>query len=168
MEFGEKIYSSLSKIMDPSRFVMYLVCLFILYWAYSEISNEAPSPTSSPGGSPQSSPERTPPQSPRTVLVDSGVKAMSDNFLKQQAVLSSLADGQAKLAAAVSDLADDRRAARFFQEAQGGGRFGTIAKELSEKLEHFEEILRKDKDSAPVDITPEIAGSTRRAYVIPT
>ena len=52
-------------------------------------------------------------------MVDAGMRALSDGLLKQQEILSRLADSQERLESCIAEVAQDRRADALLREATG-------------------------------------------------
>ena len=157
----EDVYTIIKSYIDPQRLVSYLFSAGVLWWALREIKDEAPSRSSSPGGSPASTPSSTPPASPRTEVVDAGMRALSEGFLKQQEILERLAAAQERLESRLAEVAQDRRADALFREAQDppSDPPPSILQEIKDRLESFETVIRKDR--LPVDsITGQAASDT--------
>ncbi len=154
VQFSEDLLDGVRTVIEPWRLVAYLFCGAILIWAFREMSEEGPSSrTSSPGTSPVESPVDTPPRSPRTEVVDSGMKAISEGFLRQQEILNRLADSQIQLASKISDLVEDRRADVLRREAEGPPS-GSVLDEIKTRLANFEEVLRLDRSPATGPMPP--------------
>ena len=146
----EDVYVVVKSYVDPQRLVSYMFSAVVLWWALREIKHEAPSRNSSPGGSPASTSSSTPPVSPRSEVVDAGMRALSDGFLKQQEILSRLADSQERLESRIAEVAQDRRADALLQEARGPSQSqpehsSPLLEEIKSRLESFEAVLRKDQ-----------------------
>jgi len=175
------VYEIVNSYVDPQRLCSYLFSAGVLWWALREIKEEAPSRSSSPGGSPASTPPSTPPASPRTEVVDAGMRALSDGFLKQQEILERLASAQERLESRLAEVAQDRRADALLREAQGPPQSDpppSLLQEIKDRLESFESVLRKDRlpggsvpgqavsDSlAAGPVTPGVADASPRADV---
>jgi hypothetical protein len=145
VHFSEDLLDGVRTVIEPWRLVAYMFCALVLMWACREISAEDPlSRTSSPGTSPVESPVDTPPRSPRSEVVDSGMKAISEGFLRQQELLNRLAESHIKLEQRISEVVDGRRAEVLLREAEGAPS-GSVLDEIKNRLASFEEVLRMDR-----------------------
>ena len=146
------IYEVLQSKLNIQRAGCLLGALGVLWWAVSETlqeSEEGDSRTSSRASSGSPSEGGTPPESPRTIVIDSGMKVLSEGFTSQQASLNTLISHQKELMERLQDLADDRASQKLLREARGREEPHLMA-QLSKRLDAFESMLKKD--AAPEEV----------------
>ena len=146
------MYTVIKSHVDPQRLVLYLFSAVVLWWRFARDRTRSTFPKLEPWGVPRVYPIIHP-SSQRPLgakVVDAGMRALSDGFLKQQEILSRLADSQERLASLIAEVAQDRRADALLREATGLSQSqpehsSPLLRETKSCLESFGAVLRKDQ-----------------------
>ena len=148
---AERLYAWLSGWIEPWRAVAYLGSALFLWWAYAEVGDGPPSPSSSPGASPTGSGPSSPEDSSRETskaATDAALTAVAKALEHQTRMLAAMAEGQDSLRDFVKESNDESRASQLLRDARAETTVPPGVSALVERIEGFERILRADKAAA--------------------